>query len=515
MSGLTFERAAPPATSAPNRMDVACFVGFIRRRDTSVSDRANAGTPGPTAGRSDSPTPVESWSEFDDRFAWDRRPLDGGGHCITTMGATVRSFFAEGGRRCWIVPVADPWPPSRPRHSRAPLHVLGAWRLGRLRCLLPGFPGPVASTEADPAAWRGIGWLFALPDVSCLCLPDLADIVRVPAARLSAARQLLPAAPQFVECSDGETATADSLPVPFDAPRADFESFSVWSTAIARIADFLDHRRREVELVAGIPIPAVGAESAVESILLRQDRPDPRIPDAPFDSMFVQLAYPWLRHVDGSGLPGGLEPPEGALAGVLARNALSRGAYHSAATLPVTSAADTWPALAQDELVVPADPARGRERRRALVERASLIGMTPTGMRVLSDVTTSLDESNRPAAVRRLVVSILRAARRLGEAVVFDASGEALWSRIRARLESLLLSLYNDGALRGASPEEAFRVRCDRTTMRQADIDDGRAIVEVTFAPALPIERIRLVLAFAASGSIGLVDRTGNVQEAA
>jgi phage tail sheath protein FI len=40
----------------------------------------------------------------------------------------------------------------------------------------------------------------------------------------------------------------------------------------------------------------------------------------------------------------------------------------------------------------------------------------------------------------------------------------------------------------GAKPEEAFFVRCDRSTMSQADIDDGRLVVEVGVAPTKPAE---------------------------
>jgi phage tail sheath protein FI len=38
--------------------------------------------------------------------------------------------------------------------------------------------------------------------------------------------------------------------------------------------------------------------------------------------------------------------------------------------------------------------------------------------------------------------------------------------------------------------EPPFEVRCDRTTMTQADIDAGRAIMEIGFIAAYPVERI-------------------------
>ena len=51
-----------------------------------------------------------------------------------------------------------------------------------------------------------------------------------------------------------------------------------------------------------------------------------------------------------------------------------------------------------------------------------------------------------------------------------------------------LTGLWRDGALEGATREEAYFVKCDRTTMTQADIDNGRLIVVVGVAPVKPAE---------------------------
>ena len=44
------------------------------------------------------------------------------------------------------------------------------------------------------------------------------------------------------------------------------------------------------------------------------------------------------------------------------------------------------------------------------------------------------------------------------------------------------------GALLGAKPEEAYFVRCDRTTMTQNDLDNGRLICLIGVAPTKPAE---------------------------
>jgi phage tail sheath protein FI len=218
----------------------------------------------------------------------------------------------------------------------------------------------------------------------------------------------------------------------------------------------------------------------------------------------VQLAYPWARTRGAGALPEGLESPDGVLAGVLARNALERGTFRSAAGQPLGSVVDVHPLLPQQELVAAPAPRHRSGGTRTVAERVSLLGRTPRGMQLLSDVTASGAEHFRPASVHRLVSAVVRAARRVGEDAVFDSSGERMWASVAARIEGVLLALWSDGALRGATPAAAFDVRCDRTTMTQADLDAGRAIAIVRFDPAAPIERITVVLALDAAGSLAL-----------
>jgi len=80
-----------------------------------------------------------------------------------------------------------------------------------------------------------------------------------------------------------------------------------------------------------------------------------------------------------------------------------------------------------------------------------------------------------------------------------------LWRRLRSALEGLLLQIWGDGALAGASAAEAFDVRCDRSTMTQADLDNGRAIARVQFIAASPIERITVVFAMDEGSQVSVV----------
>jgi phage tail sheath protein FI len=65
------------------------------------------------------------------------------------------------------------------------------------------------------------------------------------------------------------------------------------------------------------------------------------------------------------------------------------------------------------------------------------------------------------------------------------------------------MSVWRDGALMSATQKEAFFVKCDRTTMTQDDIANGRLICNIGIAPGKPAEfvvfRIRQKTAEAAA----------------
>ena len=98
----------------------------------------------------------------------------------------------------------------------------------------------------------------------------------------------------------------------------------------------------------------------------------------------------------------------------------------------------------------------------------------------------------------------MRAARNIGEEYVFEASGERLWQQIQDRLSDVLAAMQAAGALAGQRPQDAFQVRCDRSTMTQQDIDNGRVIVNVMIRPVASIETMRIQLAISDGGRISL-----------
>ena len=90
--------------------------------------------------------------------------------------------------------------------------------------------------------------------------------------------------------------------------------------------------------------------------------------------------------------------------------------------------------------------------------------------------------------VRRLTIFIEASLDRGLQWVVFEPNDDALWARVRRVVSNFLTTVWRSGALEGTRVEEAYFVRCDRTTMTQTDIDNGRLIIVVGIAPVKPAE---------------------------
>ena len=108
--------------------------------------------------------------------------------------------------------------------------------------------------------------------------------------------------------------------------------------------------------------------------------------------------------------------------------------------------------------------------------------------RVWGARTMSSDPEWRYVNVRRLFIFLEHSIDKSTQWAVFEPNNERLWANIRQTIEDFLLTVWRTGALMGTKPEEAFFVRCDRTTMTQNDLDNGRLICLIGVAPTYPAE---------------------------
>ena len=90
--------------------------------------------------------------------------------------------------------------------------------------------------------------------------------------------------------------------------------------------------------------------------------------------------------------------------------------------------------------------------------------------------------------VRRFALFLEESLYRGTRWVVFEPNDEPLWANIRLNLNAFMISLFRQRAFQGSSPQEAFYVRCDKTTTTQDDRNKGIVNIEVGFAPLKPAE---------------------------
>lgn len=96
------------------------------------------------------------------------------------------------------------------------------------------------------------------------------------------------------------------------------------------------------------------------------------------------------------------------------------------------------------------------------------------------------------ASVQQYVEQLKASLQRETSFAANEPNGEALWANVRRTVENYLLSEWTAGKLLGEKPQQAFWVKCDRSTMTQNDLDNGRLIVLVGVAPVHPAEFVTL-----------------------
>lgn len=203
-----------------------------------------------------------------------------------------------------------------------------------------------------------------------------------------------------------------------------------------------------------------------------------------FDSEYAALYYPWIRIYDPTerfsqgAPPKQLDlPPSGFIAGIYARNDINRGVHKAPANEVVRG-------LTRFEVNI-------NQGRNEVINPEGINALRffeGRGYRVWGARTMSSDPEWKYVNVRRLFIYIEHSIDKSTQWAVFEPNNSRLWKNIRRTVEDFLLVLWRDGALMGATPEEAFFVRCDRTTMTQNDLDNGRLICLVGLAPVKPAE---------------------------
>jgi uncharacterized protein len=262
---------------------------------------------------------------------------------------------------------------------------------------------------------------------------------------------------------------------------------------IARAA----HQRLDRMLLLDLPAAASDSAAAAKAAFARLEA---ALPGA--EARAVAVYHPWIKVEACPGAPDGQpldQPPAGHVAGMVSRVDRERGPERSPANETLVDVFDlvTGPHSAQEPALVG--------------WRLNPIRCVPgQGLQIWGARTFERAVGGRLdgcfIAHRRLLHRLVRAARRAGDALVFEANGQELRRALARTLRTVLLQAYRSGALAGRTDEEAFSVRCDDTTTLPADANAGRVICGVAFTAANPMEVISVQLSLAAEGRLEVIE---------
>jgi len=328
-----------------------------------------------------SPTFISSWADYVDKFG--RYTTD------NYLAPSVYAFFANGGKRCYVVNVAD--------------------------------EESIVGSETDGVR-TGLTAFETIDEVSILSIPGITD-TNVQVAMIA-------------HCAN----MGDRFAI-FDSAQSENMS---------------DIKARKGALIAD---KGIGA-----------------------------LYYPWVKMavevkktIDGKEkvvLENMLVPPSGAVAGIYARSDGERGVHKAPANEVVRGALELEKSItkAEQDILNPL----GINCIRAFQGR----GIRVWGARTIAPKGSEWKYIN----VRRLFLFLEESIDESTQWVVFEPNNEALWARVVQTISNFLLGVWKSGALMGTTPEEAYFVKCDRSTMTQDDIANGRLIVVIGLAPTKPAE---------------------------
>jgi phage tail sheath protein FI len=175
--------------------------------------------------------------------------------------------------------------------------------------------------------------------------------------------------------------------------------------------------------------------------------------------------------------------PSGALAGVMARIDSTRGVWKAPAGEEAKIAGNQGLDYALTDLE------NGELNPVALncLRTFPIVGTVVWGARTLEGADSQASEW-KYLPVRRTALFIEESLFRGTKWILFESNDEPLWSQIRLNVGAFMRSLFNQGAFQGATPKDAYFVKCDLDTTTQDDINKGVVNILVGFAPLKPVE---------------------------
>lgn len=188
--------------------------------------------------------------------------------------------------------------------------------------------------------------------------------------------------------------------------------------------------------------------------------------------------YPWCK---SARFPIAI-PPSVVAAIAIAQTDRSRGVWKSPSNITLNGLTPRWPV--SDSLQGQFSSGKALNMIRTFLET----GATLWGARTLED-----SDNWRYIAVRRLVSQVESDISIALQPALFEPNTDLIWQRVKTSVSNYLYNLWQQGALMGNTPEEAFYVRIGRNiTMSDEDIRQGKMVVKIGLAASRPAEFIEL-----------------------
>jgi phage tail sheath protein FI len=446
------------------------------------------------------PTLVTNWRQYVEAFG---DVADG-----AYLGHAVYGYFLNGGGTCYVVRIGGDQ--SEPGDQRAPAQA----RLGDLevRALEPGPEGNDITIEVtDPPEGSDEGTVRivvvrgdtreehdALPFSgrgNVVTTLNRSQLIRVEVAE-GAQLESLPRG--VTSLAGGELVRIDVAQVQVGAEdyvgdAADRTGFAgmeaIPEITMVAVPDAMSAYQSGVIDMSGLKAIQLGMIAHCELMGNRMAILDPppdlnaqqildwRVDQAGYDSKFAALYWPWIEVFDpASGQPL-MMPPSGQMAGIYSRNDDTRGVHKAPANEVIRGVIDLALNLT-----------KGEHDMLNPVGLNCIRSFPGRGIRVWGARTLSSDPEWRYVNIRRyfnyLEDSILNGT----QWAVFEPNDRALWAKIRRNISAFLAMEWRKGALFGATPAEAFFVKCDDETNPSEAIDLGQVTCEIGVAHVKPAE---------------------------
>jgi phage tail sheath protein FI len=181
-------------------------------------------------------------------------------------------------------------------------------------------------------------------------------------------------------------------------------------------------------------------------------------------------------------------PPSAAVAGVYAATDNARGVWKAPANVALANVIEPVVRIdnkTQEDYNVDTTSGKSINALRAFASKGTLVW----GARTLA----GNDNEWRYVSVRRFFIMVEESVKKSTYWAVFEPNDANTWVKVRGMIESYLTDKWREGALAGATPKDAFFVRCGLgTTMNAQDILEGRMNVEIGMAAVRPAEFVIL-----------------------